>query len=84
LPGLKKPERHPLAIGSVHYVGDPVVVVLAENRYVATDARDLVEVDYEPLPAVTDPEAALAPSAPLLYSASRISICRSGRRKSGS
>jgi carbon-monoxide dehydrogenase large subunit len=66
-PNLKKPERRPLAIGKVRYVGDPVAVVLAEDLYTALDARDLVEVDYEPLPAVTDPEAALAPDAPLLY-----------------
>src|SRR5712692_208103 len=67
MPGLKKTERRPLAVGRVRYVGDPVAVVLAENLYTALDARDLVEVDYEPLPAVTDPEAALAADAPLLY-----------------
>jgi len=67
VPGLKKPERRPLAVGQVRYVGDPVAVVLAESLYAAVDARDQVEVDYAPLPAVTDPEAALAPSAPLLY-----------------
>src|SRR5579872_307975 len=67
LPGLKKPERRPLALGRVRYVGDPVAVVLAESLSSAEDARDLVEVDYEPLPSVTDPEAALAPGAPLLY-----------------
>jgi carbon-monoxide dehydrogenase large subunit len=67
VPNLKKPERRPLALGRVRYVGDPVAVVLAENRYIAEDALDLVEIDYEPLPAVTDPEAALAPDAPLLY-----------------
>jgi len=66
-PGLKKPERRPLALGRVRYVGDPVAVVLAENLYTAMDARDLVEVEYEPLPAVVDPEAALAPDAPILY-----------------
>ncbi len=66
-PGLKKPERRPLALGRVRYVGDPVAVVLAENLSVALDARDLVAVDYTPLPAVVDPEAALAPNAPLLY-----------------
>jgi len=66
-PGLKKPERRPLALGRVRYVGDPVAVVLAENLYTAIDARDLVEVEYEPLPAVVDPEAALAPDAPILY-----------------
>lgn len=67
LPGLKKPERRPLALGRVRYVGDPVAVVLAESLATALDARDLVEVDYDPLPSVTDPEAALAPGAPLLY-----------------
>jgi aerobic carbon-monoxide dehydrogenase large subunit len=66
-PGLKKPERRPLALGRVRYVGDPVAVVLAENLYAAIDARDLVEVEYELLPAVVDPEAALAPDAPILY-----------------
>src|SRR2546423_8012142 len=67
MPGLKKRERRPMAIGKVRYVGDPVAVVLAESLYAAEDARDLVEVDYEPLPAVVDPEAALAADTPLLY-----------------
>ena len=67
MPGLKKPERRPLALGRVRYVGDPVAVILAESLSIAEDARDLVEVDYDPLPSVTDPEAALAPGAPLLY-----------------
>jgi carbon-monoxide dehydrogenase large subunit len=67
LPGLKIPPRRPLAIDRVRYVGDPVAVVLAEDRYIAEDARDLIEVDYDALPAVIDPEAALAPDAPLLY-----------------
>ncbi len=67
LPGLKIPQRRPMALDRVRYVGDPVAVVLAENRYIAEDARDLVEVDYDVLPAVIDPEAALAPDAPLLY-----------------
>jgi aerobic carbon-monoxide dehydrogenase large subunit len=67
LPGLRVPERRPLATGRARYIGDPVAVVLAENRYIAQDASDLVEVDYDVLPAVADPEAALAPDAPLLY-----------------
>ncbi|GAC1467142.1 MAG: molybdopterin-dependent oxidoreductase [Ktedonobacteraceae bacterium] len=67
LPGLKVPERRPLAIDCVRYVGDPVAVVLAEDRYVAQDAHDLIEVDYDLLPAVIDPEAALEPDAPVLY-----------------
>jgi len=67
IPGLKKPERHPMAIDRVRYVGDSVAVILAEDAYTASDARDLVEVDYAPLAAVSDLEAALAPDAPLLY-----------------
>src|SRR5581483_4355675 len=39
--GGKRPERHPLAVGKARYAGDPVAVVLAEERYLATDARDL-------------------------------------------
>src|SRR5689334_7528190 len=66
-PGAHTPERRALATDTVRYVGDPLAVVLAENRYAAADARDLVAVDYEPLPAVTDPERALESDAPLLY-----------------
>ena len=57
----------PLAEGKVRFYGDPVAVVIAEDRYTARDARDLVEVDYEPLPAVVDVEKAMQPDAPLLY-----------------
>ena len=44
----------PLADGKVRFYGDPVAVVIADDRYTARDARDLIEVDYEPLPAVVD------------------------------
>ncbi len=57
----------PLASGKVRFFGDPVAVVIAHDRYVARDARDLIEVDYEPLPAAIDIEAAMQPGAPLLY-----------------
>ncbi|HEY6406820.1 MAG TPA: xanthine dehydrogenase family protein molybdopterin-binding subunit, partial [Ktedonobacteraceae bacterium] len=67
VPGIKKPDRRPLAVERARYVGDPVAIVLAENLYSAIDARDLVEIDYEPLPAVADPEEALSADAPLLY-----------------
>ncbi len=46
--------RPPLAEGEAKFVGDPVALVVAENRYIAEDAVDLVDVDYEPLPAVAD------------------------------
>lgn len=46
--------RPPLAEGEVKFVGDPVALVVAENRYLAEDAAELVDVDYAPLPAVAD------------------------------
>src|ERR1700694_2159142 len=49
-----------LASQAVRYVGETVAFVVAENRYIAEDAADLVEVDYEPLPVVITPEAAAA------------------------
>lgn len=50
--------RPPLADGEVRFVGDPVALVVADDRYLAEDAADLVEVDYEPLDALADYEAA--------------------------
>src|SRR5437016_1557157 len=64
------PDKHVwrcLAVDKVRYVGEGVAAIVAESRYIAEDARDLVEVEYEPLPAVVDPEAALAPDAPVLH-----------------
>src|SRR5262245_43988819 len=46
--------RPPLAEGEVKFVGDPVALVVAESRYIAEDAVELVDVDYEPLPAIVD------------------------------
>ncbi|HEY6317210.1 MAG TPA: xanthine dehydrogenase family protein molybdopterin-binding subunit [Acidimicrobiia bacterium] len=48
----------PLAERDVRFVGDPIALVVAESRYLAEDAAELVEVDYEPLPAVVDAERA--------------------------
>jgi len=59
--------RGPLAEGKVRFYGDPVAVVIADDRYTARDARDLIEIDYEPLPAAIDVEKAMQPGAPLLY-----------------
>jgi len=59
--------RPPLASGRVHFVGDPVAVIVAESKGQAVDAAEAVVVDYEPLPAAVDMEAALAPGAPLQY-----------------
>ena len=56
-----------LARGKVRYVGEPVVGVVAESRYLAEDAAELIDIDYEPLPVVTDPVEALHSGAPLLH-----------------
>jgi 2-furoyl-CoA dehydrogenase large subunit len=68
VPVLRAPiECWPIAVERVRYVGEPVAVVVAADRYLAEDALDLIEVDYDPLPAVVDPLAALAPGAPALH-----------------
>ncbi len=65
--GLKRSQQTPIATDRVRYVGDPVAVVVARDRYVAEDALELVEVVYEDLPAVTDARAAMAADAPRLH-----------------
>jgi 2-furoyl-CoA dehydrogenase large subunit len=68
--GVTAPVRyHCAATDKVRFVGEPVAVVVARDRYVAEDAADLVAVDIEPLPAVVDPERALAADAPVLHGA---------------
>ena len=61
--------QRPLAREKVRYVGEPVAVVVAESRYLAEDALDLMEVDYEPLEVVTDARRAVEPGAPVLHAA---------------
>ena len=51
--------QYPLAHGKVHYVGDPVAVVLAESRYLAEDAVEAVAIEYEPLAALVDVKESL-------------------------
>ncbi|MFI5283399.1 MAG: xanthine dehydrogenase family protein molybdopterin-binding subunit [Candidatus Dormibacterales bacterium] len=60
---LSGPDK-PLAMGRVYYAGQPVVAVLAETEAAAADAAALVEVDFEELPPVVEPEAAMLDSAP--------------------
>ncbi|HLH63276.1 MAG TPA: xanthine dehydrogenase family protein molybdopterin-binding subunit [Ktedonobacteraceae bacterium] len=83
VPGLKKPERRPMAIGKTRYVGDAVAVVVAESLYAALDARDLVEVGYEPLEAVTDAEQALQGDAPLLYEEAGSNVAFTSQMRGG-
>ncbi|MBH67747.1 MAG: carbon monoxide dehydrogenase [Rhodospirillaceae bacterium] len=58
---------YPIAVDRVRYVGEPVALVVAQDRYVAEDAAELIEVEYEPLQAVVDPVKALEEEAPILH-----------------
>src|SRR5262249_53948977 len=68
-PGVIACLQPPLAREKVRYVGEPVALVVGDSRYLAEDALDLIEVDYEPLPAVTDARRALERDAPVLHEA---------------
>ena len=66
--GVKAPvECWPIAVGRVRYVGEPVAIVVATDRYLAEDAVDLIDVRYRPRPAVVDPLTALSGDAPVLH-----------------
>ena len=64
VPEMKTPTHYALAVNKVYFVGHPVAVVVAEDRYLARDALDLIEVDYEELPPVHRHRDAHHPSPP--------------------
>jgi aerobic carbon-monoxide dehydrogenase large subunit len=74
LPGLKIPARHALAVDRARYMGEAVAVVIAENPYLARDAAELIDVDYEPLPAVADGAKAVQPGAPAVNDEARDNV----------
>jgi carbon-monoxide dehydrogenase large subunit len=84
--GPQSPEtpRPPLAEGEVRFVGDPVALVVAEDRYLAEDAAELVAVDYEPLPAVVDFTTAEASEALVHEAHGSNLIGKMGGRKASS
>ena len=67
VPDTKEVPHYPLAVGTVRYVGDAVAAVIATDAFTAADAAELVEVDYEPLPAVVTMEEAVKSGAPQLH-----------------
>lgn len=75
--------QFPLAAQKVRYVGEPVAVVVAGSRYAAEDALDRIEVEYEPLPAVTDMQDALAPGANLVHESTASNLAGSGVQRVG-
>lgn len=64
---MRMPRSYPLAIEKTVFHGEPIGVLIAENRYVLEDAAELVKVRYEGLPVITDPEKALEPDAPRVF-----------------
>lgn len=67
MPDYHSTALYPLAREKVRYVGEPVVAVLATTRYLAEDALDRIEIAYDPLDTVIDPERAVLKDAPLLH-----------------
>jgi aerobic carbon-monoxide dehydrogenase large subunit len=67
VPDCKVPDRWPVTPDKVRHVGDSVAVVVAESPYIAEDALSLIEVDYEPLPAVVDAKKTMQPGQPLVH-----------------
>ncbi|MBI1925005.1 xanthine dehydrogenase family protein, partial [Candidatus Poribacteria bacterium] len=67
IPGLKVPEHPALAVGRVRFVGEAIAAVVATDPYIARDALDVIEVEYEALPVVVDPEQAIEPDSPVIY-----------------
>jgi carbon-monoxide dehydrogenase large subunit len=72
---MAEPPRFAMARGTVRYVGEAVAAVIAETRAQATDAAELVQVHYEPLPAVVDGRAALQSGAPQLHEVAPGNVC---------
>ena len=67
IPDMKSAPRPVLALDRVRFVGEGVAVVVATSRYAARDALDLIEVDYDPLTPVVNPEKAMEKGSPVLY-----------------
>ncbi|MCW9039154.1 MAG: xanthine dehydrogenase family protein molybdopterin-binding subunit, partial [Rhodospirillales bacterium] len=75
LKGIKSAEQWPLANGKVHWQGEPVAAVVATSRAIAEDAADLVMVEYNELPPVTDMMTALDPETPVIHKELGDNLC---------
>ncbi len=80
---INNPPHLPIAARQARYVGDGVAVVIAESRALVKDAAELVEVEYEPLPAVPDVDGALADDSPIVYEEFGTNRCYTWAMKEG-
>jgi carbon-monoxide dehydrogenase large subunit len=83
LKGLKSAPQSAIAVDRACWQGEAVCAVVARTRAQAEDACELVEVDYEPLPAVTDPETALDPKTPVIHPDISDNLCFERRLDAG-
>jgi carbon-monoxide dehydrogenase large subunit len=72
---MVEPPRPLLAIGKVRHVGDPVALVIADTLEQAKDAAELIELSYNPLPAVVSTDEAIRPGKPQLFDNATHNIC---------
>ncbi len=72
---MKEPPHPVLAVDKVRHVGDPIAVVVAETKQAAKDAAELIEIDYQELPAVASVRDAVASGAPLVHDDAPGNIC---------
>jgi carbon-monoxide dehydrogenase large subunit len=82
-PDLVDFPRLPMPPHEVHYVGEPVAVVVADTRYLAEDALELIDIDYEELPSVGSTAVALAENPPLAHADAESNIAVRLRQRSG-
>jgi carbon-monoxide dehydrogenase large subunit len=75
MPDMKAPKHTVLAGDRVYFVGHPVACVVATDPYLARDAADAIDIEYEPLPVVSDPEAAIEPGAALTHPELGTNVC---------
>ena len=80
---MKAVSRWPMAADVARYEGEPVAVVIADDAYIARDGLELIEVDYEPLPAVVDCERGLEDGAPLVHEELGTNLCVTSSRTVG-
>ncbi len=80
---MKVVSRWPMAADVAKYEGEPVAVVVALDAYIARDALELIEIDYEPLSAVVDPERALEDGAPVIHEDLGTNLCVTSSRTVG-
>ncbi len=80
---MRAVSRWPMASDVAKYEGEPVAVVVAKDAYVARDALELIEVDYEPLPAVVNCERGLQDGAPLVHEDLGTNLCVNSSRTVG-